>query len=90
MSGRIISKTPEQHHCAPGWEKGEPFAAVPGVVRMRPPSLWDYPPGTRWQCDACGGVWVSTGQRTPNWFAPGFRPETWWERRRRRKQESTP
>lgn len=78
--GGVIARPPRKHDCAPGWttktgSDGRPYSI--------PPSSWDYPKGTVWEC-ACGKTWVSQGAPRPN--SPGFtwwRREHWWSRRRR-------
>lgn len=59
------------------------------VVRYGiPPSSWDYPRGTVWQCGDCGRTWVSLGSPARN--MPGFcdfKPESWFARWRRARRE---
>lgn len=88
MSGEIISKPVLEHHCRPGWEwrDADPdslLAQMHGPSRYGvPPPLSNFPKGTTWLCE-CGQVWVSIGREYANVFMPGFRRESWWERRRR-------
>jgi len=88
--GQVISKPVPGHSCAPGWsdyyvaKRDDYFGTEPGWYSS-PPDAYEYPKGTVWQC-ACGRTWVSTGPPAPN--MPGitsFRPERWWERRRRER-----
>lgn len=100
MAGKVIVQPELRHDCAPGWTHGPvsdgirdadpPFGmpVVPAGSRAAyPPSGYDYPKGTVWQCDECGRTWVSTGPPAPQ--SPGFcdfRPEHRWERRRRERR----
>ena len=89
MSGQVISRPGREHSCSPGWTQGGPVEHMPGKAYAIPPSAYDYPKGTVWECE-CGKVWVSLGAPAPT--SPGFcdwRRETWRERRRR-KRAATP
>ena len=88
---------PVRHHaCSPGWTYSEPELSdrtmwlgaplFPGQRIAHPPSGYDYPEGTVWQCE-CGRTWVSAGP--PGRCSPGlvnFRPERRGERRRRERR----
>lgn len=84
MSGRVVSVGRVKHECAPGWRteattEAQPatpeWPAVPeGFARAIPPTPWDYPKGTVWECD-CGRRWVSRGSVYLN--TPG---EVFWRR----------
>lgn len=95
-NGKVVSRPEERHRCSPGWtysEPGEdcgpPFGAPPDGRRWAyPPSGYDYPAGTVWECE-CGQTWVSTGPPYRN--APGFvdfRRERRGERRRRERRSA--
>jgi hypothetical protein len=95
MSGRVISKPPREHHCRPGWtwkpcshDRSDYMpcawpADEPHSYGI-PPTPWDYPKGTVWECD-CGKRWVSGGRLAPN--APGI---CTWRREHVRKPISWP
>lgn len=89
MSGQVISRPEREHVCSPGRTYG--LAESGPFVGQRygiPPSAYDYPKGTLWECE-CGKVWVS---RAPRPGSPGlcdWRRETRRERRRR-KRAATP
>ena len=74
MTGRVVDKPAPKHKCAPGWGWR---TAASGKRYGVPPSSWDYPKGTVWEC-GCGQAWVSRGATAPN--SPGF---TWWRRQSR-------
>jgi hypothetical protein len=82
VSGEVVSRPQRKHQCAPGWR------LAPSGLHAIPPSAYDYPKGTVWQCE-CGQTWVSKGAPTPS--SPGFctwRREGRWERRRRERREN--
>ncbi len=92
MSGQVISRPEPEHACSPGWTYSTPvqseralWLGTPPARVAYPPSAYDYPKGTIWECE-CGKVWVSLGAPAPR--SPGFcdwRRETWRERRRRKR-----
>jgi hypothetical protein len=102
MSGKVISRPDAGHQCSPGYEmctyripsaSMNPDAVVPAVSfeYLTEPTVWSHPKGAVWQCDDCGQVWVSRGDLYRNMCGPvRFTPETWWERRRRRKRQPCP
>lgn len=87
MSG-VVQRTETVHDCAPGWtwkpiQPDSDLALVTqeGARYGVPPTPWDYPKGTVWEC---GRTWVSTGAVALN--APGFcgwKCEGRWAKRRR-------
>lgn len=87
----VVYKPERKHHCSPGWtwraSTGEGIGAVPKGMRYGiPPTPWDYPKGTVWQCE-CGQTWVSQGSPAagrPGWCT--FRREGRFERRRRERR----
>ena len=98
MTGRVISVPERRHQCSPGWKEippvtshpgsGEIMPLPPGMRRVAPPSVYDYPRGTVWEC-ACGKTWVSQGSplvRHGVTSVAEFRPERRLERRRRLRQ----
>jgi len=100
MTGRVIARPERKHECAPGWtygpvsdgtsKPGELLHLDAGERVAHPPSGYDYPEGTVWQCE-CGRTWVSTGPPAPN--RPGmtdFRPESRRKRRRRERAACVP
>lgn len=99
--GRVISVPERKHVCAPGWAElppvtghpatGDVMPLPPGMRRVAPPSAYDYPAGTVWEC-ACGKTWVSKGRTVRrngvSNFAD-FRPERRLERWRRTRGRVT-
>lgn len=94
MSGQVIARPARAHECSPGWtyseaSGGPPFHLTPGTRIAHPPSAYDYPEGTVWQCE-CGRTWVSRGEVPGAGRAgPGmmeWRPERRLERRRRERR----
>lgn len=89
---KIVHTPVLPHSCDPGWtwtpipdDEREALQLVPGGKGGRygkPPSSYDYPKGTVWECD-CGNTWISTGPLYSNWPGScGFRREGRFARRR--------
>jgi hypothetical protein len=54
VNGRIVSLPPVEHTCSPGWgQVTDPDFAAVGERYGVPPTSWEFPPGTVWECD-CG------------------------------------
>lgn len=88
MSGQVISRPAREHSCSPGWEtKIAPPGSQPfgGGSYSVPPSAYDYPPGTAWQCE-CGTTWVSLPTIPGSPGVARFRLGRRRERRRREKR----
>lgn len=91
--GAVVHRPARRHACAPGWKTrvsdGQGLYALPaGTLLADPPTAYDYPTGTVWQC-TCGLTWVSTGSPAAHMpGACGWRREGRWERRRRLKREA--
>ncbi len=88
MTGRVLATADRPHRCSPGWTY-RPFSAThdfAGFSYGVPPSPWEYPEGTVWECGTCGRLWVSRGSVYIN--TPGhcyWRPMGRFERWRRRR-----
>jgi hypothetical protein len=86
VTGRVLTKAQQPHRCSPGWTE-RPFGPgheMAGLSYGFPPTPWDYPKGTVWECGTCGRLWVSLG--AIYWNAPGrcdWRPMGRFERWRR-------
>ena len=86
-TGRIVASPERKHSCDPGWSTE---TSADGKRYGIPPSSWDYPTGTVWEC-GCGRTWISRGAIAPN--SPGFthwRRERWWSRWRRGQTTTDP
>lgn len=92
MTGQVVFRPDQDHACSPGWtysiaQGGGPIGPPAGTQIAHPPSAYDYPAGTVWECE-CGQTWISTGPPPPRngHYAPGmteFRLERRSEKRRR-------
>ena len=91
MSGRVILRPAAKHECLAGWTQRPPLPegnlmGLPaGTVTWAPPRDSEFPVGCRWQCGACGKVWVR--RKSPRTLGVQlllgkviFTPEHWWER----------
>ncbi|HET9893720.1 MAG TPA: hypothetical protein VFQ44_02055 [Streptosporangiaceae bacterium] len=85
MSGKVISRPDPVHSCSPGWTTGEVVTPDGGRLAYLPDSRL-YPPGTAWQCDGCGAVWIVLPRQPGSPGIVDFRRERWLERRRRNKR----
>lgn len=89
MSG-VVHQPTTVHECDPGWtwkpiQPDSDLALVTweGARYGVPPTAWDYPKGTVWECE-CGRTWVSTGAVALNALGVcGWRRESRWAKRRR-------
>jgi hypothetical protein len=86
-TGRVVVMPAAEHRCAPGWRSK---VASDGKRYSIPPSSFDCPKGTVWEC-GCGRAWVSRGAISPH--SPGFtywRREGRWSRWRRTSRPDRP
>lgn len=93
---KIVHAPVVPHSCSPGWtwrpipDNAPEYSLVPGGKGGRygtPPSRWDYPKGTVWECD-CGRTWVSRGYCQQCWNVHFRREGRFARQRRERKTKS--